>query len=171
MKVYTKKGDKGTTTKYDGQRVDKDDELIVIVSEVDYLLGALDSCVVVLDDKEKIELIESIQEKLWQTAGELSRGSPTAKVTKEISLADIEMIEGQIDKYSKDIKHFVRFRTKESVELNEARLRTRKLEVSLTKLLRENKMREEIYVYINRLSDLLYVLACDEGKDKLSFLK
>ncbi len=171
MKVYTKKGDKGTTTKYDGQRVPKDDESIIVVSEVDSLLGSLDSAIITIKDEDKLKVLEEIQEKLWQTAGELSRGSPTAKISKEITIKDIELLENEIDKYSQDIKHFVRFRTRSSVELNEARLRTRKLEVTLTKWLREGKVREEVYTYLNRLSDLLYVLSCDESKKKLNVFK
>ncbi|MFT4261444.1 MAG: ATP:cob(I)alamin adenosyltransferase [Candidatus Woesearchaeota archaeon] len=171
VKVYTKTGDKGTTLRYNGQRVPKDDESVIIVSLVDSLLGSLDLAIVSLTDTSKIRILESIQTKLWQTAGELSRGSPTAKIKDEVKQKDIDELELLIDKYSIDLKHFVSFRTESAARLNEARLRTRKLEVSLTKWLREKKVREEIYTYFNRLSDFLYVLACDESKNNLRIIE
>ena len=166
-KVYTKTGDKGTTLRYDGSRVPKDSESILIVSEVDSLLGSLDYAIISLKDEGVISIIESIQTKLWQTAGELSRGEPSAKVKDAITNEDVLAIESLIDNYSLDIKHFVRFREESACRINESRLRARRVEVKLTKWLRENKVRTEVYQYFNRLSDLLYVLSCHISKEKL----
>jgi cob(I)alamin adenosyltransferase len=167
VKVYTKTGDRGTTLRYDGTRVPKDHESIIIVSEVDSLLGSLDSAIISLVDEDKIKLLNQIQDKLWQTAGELSRGEPSAKIKNEITKEDILFLENMIDKYSLEITYFVRFREESASRLNESRLRARRVEVKLTKWLREEKLREEVYTYFNRLSDLLFVLACDESKSNL----
>lgn len=159
MKIYTKTGDKGTTSRYDGTRVPKDDQLIVAVAKIDSLLGALDSSFIVVD-KEFQEIINNFQEKLWQTAGEVSLGNKGKKVNNIINEKNVEELEKFIDKYHDENHSFVRFRSEAAVRLNESRIRCRKVEVALTPLFREGKIRPEVYQYINRLSDLLFVMAC-----------
>jgi cob(I)alamin adenosyltransferase len=166
MNIYTKTGDEGTTSKYDGTRVPKDDPTIILVSKVDALQGAIDVAQAKIKDKTLASILDSIQDKLWQTAGELSFGGVAKKVKNNITSKDIEDLERHIDKYDKKKTYFVRFRTESSARLNEARLRCRELEIHLTPLLRAKKLRPEIYRYINRLSDLLYVLACHEQDSK-----
>jgi len=163
MKPYTKTGDSGTTSNYDGKRVPKDDSIIIAVGKIDSLLAALDSSVAILKDDSIKELIEAIQKKLWQTAGEISLGSTGKNVKDEVTKEDIKFLEDSIDKYNEGLTYFTRFRTESSVRLNETRIRCRELEVVLTPLLREEKIRPEVYQYINRLSDLLYVLACKDN--------
>jgi cob(I)alamin adenosyltransferase len=166
MKIYTKTGDEGTTSRYDGKRVPKDDPTIVLVSKVDALQGAIDLAQTSVKDNALAPILDSIQDKLWQTAGELSFGGVGKNVKRNITTKDIEALEKYIDKYDKKKTYFVRFRTESSARLNEARLRCRELEIHLTPLLRAKKLRPEIYKYMNRLSDLLYVLACHEQESK-----
>jgi len=160
MKVYTRKGDQGNTTRYDGSKIPKDDPVIITVSKVDSLLAALDTAYVSINNEDIKNIIDGVQKKLWQTAGELSLGGSGKKVVDIIEQSDIDEIEKNIDKYHNDNNFFIRFRTEPSVRLNEARIRCRELEVQLTQPLRENKVRPEVYKYVNRLSDLIYVLAC-----------
>ncbi|PIN81427.1 hypothetical protein COV13_01250 [Candidatus Woesearchaeota archaeon CG10_big_fil_rev_8_21_14_0_10_32_9] len=164
MKVYTKTGDEGTTSKYNGERVPKDDPIIILGNKIDFLLGALDSSLAILKEDELVKLLENIEKKLWQTAGEISLGKPGKNVTDAVSDSDVEALEENIDKFNQKTNFFVRFRKETSVRLNEARLRCRDLEIALTPSLRETKVRSVVYKYINRLSDLLYVLACFEEK-------
>lgn len=165
MKLYTKTGDKGTTSRYDGTRVPKDDPLIIAVSKIDSLLASLDTAIISIKNKEIILLLEQIQRKLWQTAGEISLGGISKKVKDEIVFADIGFLEKNIDKYYDETNVFIRFRTEASTRLNEARIRARELEVALTKFYRDGKLREEVYQYLNRLSDLLFALACNQNKE------
>jgi cob(I)alamin adenosyltransferase len=166
MKIYTKTGDEGMTSKYDGTRVPKDDPCIMLVAKVDALQGALDLAFSSIENKELLPIIDNIQEKLWQTAGELSLGGKGKKIEKEITSSDIEELEKHIDKYDQKKSYFIRFRTESSARLNEARIRCRDLEVYMTPFLREGKVRPEVYKYLNRLSDLLYILACHEQKEE-----
>ncbi|MGV8169352.1 MAG: ATP:cob(I)alamin adenosyltransferase [Candidatus Nanoarchaeia archaeon] len=163
--IYTKTGDEGHTSKYDGTRVPKDDPLIILVAKVDALQGSLDLAFNQVQDKDLLPLLDHIQTKLWQTAGELSLGEPGKKIKDEITSKDLEELEHYIDKYDQKKTYFLRFRTESSARLNDARIKCRELEVHLTPFLREKKIRSEVYKYINRLSDLLYVLACHEQKD------
>lgn len=163
MKVYTKVGDKGTTRKYNGEEVPKDDITIIIGGKIDSVQAAIDTAEVVLKNKEVISILNNIQTKLWQTAGEISNGN-IEKTKEPITEEDITEMESNIDKFNQKIDFFIRFTKETSTRLNEARVRTRDLEISLTPLFREQKVREEVYKYINRLSDLIYVLACFEEK-------
>ncbi len=167
MNIYTKSGDKGYTTRYDGAKVMKNDFSILLVGKLDNLMASLDSAHITVKNKKIKNIIDNIQSKLWQTAGEISLGKPGKKITKEIQKKDIIQLEKDIDEYSLNLTYFVRFRTEASTRLNEARVRCRELEVPLTKYLKENKIRPEVYQYINRLSDLLYVLACHQSKKEL----
>ena len=163
MKVYTKVGDKGTTRTYSGKEIPKDDPIIFIGGKIDSLQASLDYAKIVLSDEKIVSLIEDIQKKLWQTAGEISQGS-TDKIKEPITEENITKLEENIDKYNQKIDFFIRFTKESSCRLNEARIRTRELEIAITPMHRENKLRPEVYKYINRLSDLIYVLACKEEK-------
>ena len=161
MAIYTKKGDQGTASLLDGTIVPKNHEIIIITGKLDSLQSALDS-VNVVANREIKEIIQEIQEKLWQTAGEISNQGLTEIIKKPITEKDIQQLEQNIDKYHPTNNYFIRFTKETSTRINEARVRTRELETQLTKQLLENKLRPEIYKYINRLSDLLYALACKE---------
>jgi len=167
MKVYTKAGDTGETSRYDGKRVAKDHPDILIMGKLDALMASIDSAAVNVRESatsSKIAkilfILDEIHTKLWQTAGELSLGAPGKNVKNEIKIEDIKFLEQSIDKYNPNISFFTRFKTESSSRLNEARVRCRNLESALTDKLRKGEIRKEIYHYLNRLSDLLYVLAC-----------
>lgn len=165
MKVYTKVGDKGTTRRYNGEEVPKDEPVIVIGGKIDSVQASLDTAKVVLKNEEVISVLDKIQKKLWQTAGELSKGEDGDELKDTITAEDITEMESNIDKFNQKIDFFIRFSKETSARLNEARVRTRDLEIAMTPMFRDNKIREEVYKYINRLSDLLYVLACFEEKN------
>jgi cob(I)alamin adenosyltransferase len=166
MKIYTKTGDEGKTSRYDGKRVPKDDPLIILVSKVDALQGSLDLAFDNIKDKSILPIIDHIQDKLWQTAGELSLGKPGKNIKNHITSEDIEILEKHIDVFDKKKNYFVRFRGESSARLNDSRIKCRELEVHMTAFLKKKQIRPEVYKYINRLSDLLYVLACHEMKEE-----
>jgi cob(I)alamin adenosyltransferase len=166
MKIYTKTGDEGKTSRYDGKRVPKNDPWIILVSKVDALQGSLDLAFDTIKDKSLLPIIDHIQDKLWQTAGELSLSKPGKNIKNHITSADVEILEKHIDKYDKKKSYFVRFRGESSARLNDSRIKCRELEVYMTPFLKKKQIRSEVYKYINRLSDLIYVLACHEMKDR-----
>lgn len=164
MRVYTRNGDDGVTTGYDGKDYDKDALSIEIVGVLDEFLASIDEAIVTLDNDDKVGLLDNIQDLLWQTAGEISLGEKGKNVDDAIQADDIEGLEDQIDDYNPEISHFVRYRTEPGVRLNRARVECRRLERRLTPAMRDNDVRPVVYEYINRLSDLLYVLACSEER-------
>jgi len=164
MKIYTKTGDKGTTSTYSGERVQKDDERIILTGLIDNVLAGVDLALIHLNRLQTFEgnlviQLQDIQKKLWQTAGEVSLSGIDKNVKEPIKQDDVVQLEKFIDQLGKGPTSFVRFSKPAAVYLNEARVRCRTLEIALTKLYREDKVRKEIYAYINRLSDCLYMMA------------
>ncbi len=156
MKVYTRLGDDGKTYTYGNLRVPKDSYIVDINGSIDALQSSLDFSWV--HNENFRELIEFINKKLWQLGGEISLGGVGMHIKDPIIEEDINHIEKEIDKLPCPNK-FVRFTKLGSVHLNEARVRCRILERDLTPVLRDNQIREEVYRFINRLSDLLFVMA------------
>ena len=156
MKVYTKLGDDGKTFTYGNLRVPKDSYIVDINGSIDFLQSSLDFCW--FYNEEFREIIEFINKKLWQLGGEISLGGIGGHIKDPIKEEDILFLEKTIDKFSAP-NNFVRFTKRGSVNLNEARVRCRILERDLTPLLREGMIREEVYRFMNRLSDLLFILA------------
>ena len=157
MKAYTKKGDKGYTHDLSGKKIAKDNIQIECWGKVDELQAAVD--LAILQEKgKKMEMLEFVQRKLWQTSGEIACSPPECVVdpVTEEDLADLEKF---IDSLGRPPHKFVRFNTKEAIALNECRVRCRSLERSLVKMLRKREVRPVVYKYINRLSSLFFMLA------------
>ena len=165
MKVYTRSGDDGKTTTYAGKDVPKDHPVIIAGLKLDYVLSALDTIKPVLENEDLEDIFTYVEERLWQSAGEISLGEPGKNVDDPIDNSDIEYLEQLIDDHNPGTDAFVRFSGETSTRINEARVRVRDLEVFLTRFLRDDAIREALYKFINRLSDLLYVLACEEEQE------
>jgi cob(I)alamin adenosyltransferase len=161
-KVYTKKGDEGTTADYSGQRILKDDVVIIVMGKIDALQSSIDAAILEGGAKHK-PFLEWVQRKLWQTAGEISCADEKC-VIDPITDGDLEKLEAYIDALGEPPKRFIRFNTKRSIAYNEARIRCRDLETSLVKLLRDKKVRPAAYAWLNRLSSLFFMLSYTTSK-------
>lgn len=162
MKIYTKSGDEGKTTTYAGKKVDKDHPVVVAGLKFDYVHASMDSCKSQLTKPGLLDIMSFLEDKFWQSAGEVSLGKPGKKVKDYVQEEDLEYIEQLIDRFNPKTSNFLRFQTESATRLNELRVRVRDLEVFLTRFLRKNQIRPLLYKFINRTSDLIYVLACVE---------
>ena len=104
-------------------------------------------------------LLVTVQTLLWQMGGEISQQKPGGIVKNPIEEEDVEDLEKAIDLFNLRLNSFQRFRNLIAIDINEARVRTRKLERTLTQYLKEFRIRPEVYRYINRLSDYFFALA------------
>lgn len=162
--AYTKKGDAGFTRDCSGQRLAKYDARIVAVGKIDALQSAID--LVLLGSRGAARaMLDEVQRKLWQSAGELSRAS-RACVPWPVSQSDVETLERLLARLGEPPKKFVRFDTLRAVHFNECRVRCRDLESSCTRFLRAKKLRPAVYRYLNRLSSLFFMLAYRESRRK-----
>jgi cob(I)alamin adenosyltransferase len=164
MKIYTKSGDKGTTSLFDNTRVTKDSlrvESYGTIDELNYSLGFAKNFV---EDQEIYGIIRFIQRKLFNLAGELATPdwqSFPEKITED----DIEFLEDKIDHYLSQMNKKEKSRfiitgsSKASGVLHQARTICRRAERRITTLAKKEDISKILQKYINRLSDLIYTLA------------
>ncbi len=165
MKIYTKTGDAGTTGLYGGGRVSKDDGRICAYGSVDELnafLGILRSSNT--DDEIMQELLQ-IQHELFCAGAELATPSPEQHQVSWDASGPIERLESKIDHWQEGLPTLRNFilpgGTVASAHCHAARTICRRCErevVHFGRLAPEVNV-AHIIIYLNRLSDLLFVLA------------
>ncbi len=155
MKVYTSNGDSGFTKDFSGQRLLKDDVRILANGKIDNLQSAIDMALTL--NFEHKEILHKVQQKLWQTAGEIAN-CPGECLNAPLTADDLINLENYIDSLGEPPQKFVRFTNEKSIWFNECRIRCRELETLLVKLLREGALRGDVFKYINRLSSLFFML-------------
>lgn len=173
MKIYTKRGDRGKTSLLSGERVFKSHKRIEAYGDVDELnslLGAI-AAVVPPESLDVIEEIHKIQSDLVHMSAWLatSPGSPSVAYLKEISTHSARALEEAIDRMEKELpplKHFILPGGHISSALaHVARTVCRRAERHATFLDEQtsdsitSRQLDEILVFLNRLSDYLFLLA------------
>lgn len=156
MKIYTKTGD-NLTTSIILERVDKDDLRIEVEGTVDELIAHLTLANTFNNNTPIISLIKTIIKKLFIVSGD-AIGYGKTKISKE----DVEEIERVIDEYSDKlpkINAFIELGTKpSSASIQVARTVCRRFERCLVSLAKKQRVSKEVLQYVNRLSDLLFIL-------------
>ncbi|GAA0076055.1 cob(I)yrinic acid a,c-diamide adenosyltransferase [Clostridium sp. CTA-5] len=164
MKIYTKTGDKGTTALYGGSRVDKDSLRVEAYGTIDEVISFIGLAYAESEDKEEKAALEEIQRKLFVLGAELASDEQGFTYLKEvITDEDIEKLEVLIDKYMNIAGPFKGFVTpgknKMSAALHVARTVARRAERRIATLCKEEDVREQVKMYVNRLSDVLFAFA------------
>ena len=157
-KIYTRTGDDGTTGLGDGSRVAKDDPRVDAYGTVDEANSAI-GLVLATDLPEGIEaLLTSVQHQLFDLGGELCIPGHAA-----IRDADIDALERALDGYNADLPALKEFILpgggEAAARCHLARTIVRRAERATVALARTETVRAEPIRYLNRLSDLLFVLA------------
>ena len=98
MNIYTKTGDKGTTSLFDNKRVPKDDIRVESYGTVDELVSFLGLAKNYVEDKDIYNIIHEIQNKLFIVASNLAT-EDQSKIKHRIKEKDIKYLEDNIDKY------------------------------------------------------------------------
>ncbi|MBU5336142.1 cob(I)yrinic acid a,c-diamide adenosyltransferase [Intestinibacter bartlettii] len=162
MKVYTKSGDKGTTSLIGGKRIEKDSIRVEAYGTIDELNSYIGLCYHYLKEAQDKEELRKIQVKLFDVGAELS--SPNYKRLKTvIKDEDVEDLEKLVDYYTSKIEKINEFIVPGtslcSANLHIARTICRRAERKITTLSKEDEINPVILKYVNRLSDFLYILA------------
>jgi cob(I)alamin adenosyltransferase len=167
LKIYTKTGDKGDTGLIDGSRTLKSDLRIKAYGEVDEVnshIGFIVSNIKgnsIFDDLEKI--LFDIQRDLFVLGAELANPKNTKDdnmLVKKEMITNIERYIDQLESELAPISYFILpGGTVESSLLHICRTVVRRAERTTVALSREQKINQDILKYLNRLSDLLFVLA------------
>ncbi|MGB5065198.1 MAG: cob(I)yrinic acid a,c-diamide adenosyltransferase [Candidatus Competibacter sp.] len=165
-KIYTRTGDKGTTGLGNGDRVAKDClriEAIGAVDELNCIIGR----VLVHDLREPIrDCLQEAQHKLFDLGGELS--IPGYQAIKEEDVARLEAALNEFNDQLPPLKEFILpGGGRAAADCHIARAVCRRAERRVISLAREEEINADVQVFLNRLSDLLFVLcrllARDEG--------
>ena len=165
-KIYTRGGDKGSTSLGDGSRVDKSSARIKAYGEVDEANSSIGISVAFSSSKIKNTLL-AIQNDLFDVGADLC--FPTQEKKKLTILSNrVVFLEDEIDKLNKDLSKLESFilpgGTRSSSFLHLSRSLVRRAERSIVELDKDEEVNHNVIKYINRLSDFLFVAARFENK-------
>ncbi len=159
MKIYTRFGDSGNTTLVGGTVVSKDEPHVGAYGTVDELNAFLGAVISFSEMKEITESLKRVQADLFIIGAELA----SAKTNSRISPARITEIEEEIDALSSDLpplNHFILpGGSKTASLLHLARTVCRRAEREVVAVSKKSKINPHIIIYLNRVGDLLFVLA------------
>lgn len=157
-KIYTKTGDDGSTGLGDGTRVSKDSARVTAygtVDEANSAIGLILACEIPEDVRE---ILVSVQHHMFDLGGELCIPGHSA-----IFDEDIAHLENTLDKFNADLPALKDFILPgggmAAAHCHLARTITRRAERETVTLSHHDAVRPEAIRYLNRLSDLLFVLA------------
>lgn len=174
MKIYTKTGDKGSTSLFDNKRVSKDHIRVESYGTIDELNSFMGLAKNYVEDEEMYNIIENIQNKLFTVGAYLATEDKT-KIRYRIEEKDIEDLESIIDDYMGRIGEFGGFIVpgsgKKSGYLHVARTICRRAERRIITLSDTVEIDSLVIKYVNRLSDCLYALGryAEENEVKVRY--
>ena len=168
-KIYTKTGDDGTTGLSDGSRVKKYDLRPSAYGDVDELNSFIGLSINSINKKKKynflVEILKKIQNDLFDLGADLS--TPIEENPKfeplRIKKSQVLNLENMIDKFNNKLEPLNSFvlpgGSEMSCWLHIARTVARRAERSMSKLSKKNNINKQSLIYINRLSDFLFVVS------------
>lgn len=165
MKIYTKSGDDGTTGLFGGGRVKKDDARVEAYGTIDETNAVVGNARALGLPAAMDALLGRVQEDLLVLGAELAcvPGKEDKLGMSPIAAADIERLEQAIDAAELELPPLKNFilpgGSAAAAALHQARTVCRRAERRALAASGETPIRREILVYLNRLSDLLFVLA------------
>lgn len=168
MSITTKTGDAGDTGLFGGPRVSKDDPRIEAIGDVDELnaaIGFVRSHVAQLPaSRDEIDsLLGQVQHHLFDMGAELATPDPEKHGTATLDDSHVAELEQAIDHWEADLPPLKQFilpgGTPVAATLHVARAVCRRAERRVVTLGRAHSVRAVVVVYLNRLSDLLFLLA------------
>jgi cob(I)alamin adenosyltransferase len=169
VKIYTRTGDSGETGLFDGTRVPKSDPRVATYGEVDELNAWLGLARASLEDAELVEMLERAQRDLFAIGARLA--DPAHRIAERVTKAavsadDIARLERWIDTLEAALPPLRRFilagGSPAGATLHVARTVCRRAEramVALGQAGGREAFEPELLTYVNRLSDLLFVMA------------
>jgi cob(I)alamin adenosyltransferase len=170
-RIYTKTGDRGSTALGTGQRVPKDHLRIEAYGTVDELNSVLGMAISSGLDGESAGILAGVQNDLFDlgadlcvpAAGRRKRKSPVRRKPLRMTEVHTQRLEKAIDRLNAPLAPLRSFvlpgGTAPSAWLHLARTTARRAERRVVHLARRSKINPQVIIYLNRLSDLLFVMA------------
>ncbi len=169
MSIYTRTGDKGETRLFGGSKIDKDSLRVDCYGTIDELNSMIGVAYSIVANEDVKKELRKIQKRLFVLGAQLaSDDNGEKKLNDKISQLDVDYLENIIDKYEAQVgpqKSFILpGESTSSSVLHVARTITRRGERSVIALSREANIDEALKKYLNRLSDVLFVMARVEDR-------
>lgn len=165
-RIYTKTGDAGDTGLGDGSRVPKDHIRVAAYGEVDELNSVLGAILSDLPTYPERALLIRIQNDLFDLGADLCVPPPNTETPDQglrVTAGQVEYLEKAIDRSNESLKPLQSFvlpgGSPAAGRLHVARAVCRRAERAVVTLRRSETVNDQVLIYLNRLSDLLFVLA------------
>lgn len=160
MNIYTKKGDSGFTDLLNGERVSKAEERIELLGNIDEFTSSLGIAKVHIKNEEIVHLVEEIQQKLIIFMAAVADGKSDTWFIEDKEISKLEkLIDEYESKFPREKKFIIPGSCSASAYMDAARTIARRTERSLMIVSEKYIIDNNLKKYINRLSDLLYLLA------------
>jgi len=171
MKIYTRRGDRGETDLFGGGRVPKDDLRVEAYGAVDELNAFIGVCAAATGHADLREILLAIQDRLFGLGGYLATPDPERRARSgvpEPGDGEVTEMEGHIDGLEAEVERLQRFvlpgGCPAASALHVARTVCRRAERRTVALHRDSPLSEASLRTLNRLSDLLFVMARVENR-------
>lgn len=171
MKIYTKTGDKGETGLFGAGRVSKDSLRIEAYGTVDELNSFIGLAVVESDNSDVKKMLKEIQNMLFVVGSDLASPNESKSsgfVIPRVEESHSERVEKFIDEMSEQLEDLRFFilpgGTKAASVIHIARTVCRRAERKVVALNKQEIINKNIIIFLNRISDFLFVLARFENK-------
>ncbi len=164
MKIYTKTGDKGESSLFGGKRVPKDDRRLEAYGTVDELNSIVGMCRSMNTIKAIDEVLESVQRELFMLGADLATPAEVSSThVQRMGMEQVQGIEQKIDAIERQLEPLKNFilpgGNRTAALIHFARAVCRRAERRVVQLARMERIGEAPVIYLNRLSDLLFVAA------------
>jgi cob(I)alamin adenosyltransferase len=171
VKVYTRRGDGGETDLFGGARVDKDALRVEAYGAVDELNATLGPAAAASPHADVVELVQTIQSALFDLGAYLATPDAARREKSGVPLpgaGEIAELEARIDAFEQELEPLRRFvlpgGTPAAAAFHVARTVCRRAERRVVSLARAEEIDAVAVGYLNRLSDLLFVIARLENR-------
>ncbi len=163
MKVYTRGGDKGDTSLFDGTRVPKSDPRVAVYGTIDELNSLLGWARVAASGDRLKKALERIQNELFTLGADFATPTDSMKASKRVLATHVEALERETDSFFDQVGNPSGFvlpgETEPGARIHIARTVARRAERLAVELHHNQPINPEALRYLNRLSSLLYAMA------------
>lgn len=163
MKIYTRAGDQGSTALFGGAKVAKCDVRISAYGTIDELNAVLGLARAGDVPPQIDRVLLQLQNQLFDLGAELASPQAEDRGTERIQEDNVLALEKLIDTFEEDLPVLTSFilpgGSQTAATLHLARCVCRRAEREIVALSQEASLRETVLKYVNRVSDLLFVLA------------
>jgi cob(I)alamin adenosyltransferase len=166
-RIYTKSGDAGETGLGDGRRVPKCSPRVTAYGEVDELNAVLGLAACHVPDSDSI--VRSLQNDLFDVGADLCLPPVEAEAALRVRPEQVTRLEREIDRLNERLQPLGSFvlpgGSVAAAWLHFARTVCRRAERAVVALMQTEEVNSNVLIYLNRLSDLLFVMARVANRD------